>query len=264
MNKLKSKLKYLFTSHNLRLLIELIYADFKTYDRNSILGIFWSLLNPVTTLLIMYCIFENRFGHSIRFYPLYLLIGVVMVNFFINVTTKMITSISLNRFIVLNSTIPREDFVLADLFIHTYKFFIEILLCWLLSIYYGVFTWRAILLILSLLAAYIGLALGVGLIIALLYCFAMDIEHLWRIAARLLLFVTPVFYSLDHIPHFFSKIIYWFNPLTPFLITFRQLFIWDNTLSMANYWYSICWGCGFLALGYLIFVALENIAIERV
>ena len=262
--KLKTKLERLFTNYNRNLLKELIYADFKAYDRNSILGILWNLLNPAATLLIMYCVFENRFGHSIHFYPFYLLIGVVMVNFFITVTSKMIGSISNNRYIVLNSTIPREDFILADLFVHTYKFSIELVLCWLISIFYGVFAWQAILLILPLLAAYIGLALGVGLIIALLHCIAMDIEHIWRIAARLLLFITPVFYELSHISHLFSKIIYWFNPLTPFLIAFRQLFIWNNALDAVNYCYSICWGFGFLVLGYMIFVAFENVAIERV
>lgn len=262
--KLKTKLKRLFTGYNRNLLIELISADFKRYDRNSFLGIFWSLLNPAATLLIMYCVFENRFGHNIRFYTLYLLIGVVTVNFFISATIKMIYSISWNRSIVLNSTIPPEDFILADLFVQIYKFLIELVLCWLLSVFYGVFAWKAVLLALPLLVAFIGLALGAGLIISLLDCIATDIEHIWRISAGLLLFVTPVFYSLDHITPTFSKIIYWFNPLTPFLIAFRQLFIWDNTINLANYGYSILWGFGFLFLGYFIFVVFENVAIEQV
>jgi len=265
MNKrLTAKLKRLFTSYNRNLLIEMIYADFKMYDRDSILGTFWILLNPMITLLIMYCVFETRFGHSIQFYPLYILIGIATVNFFINVTTKMINSISFNRYVVLNSTIPRENFILTDLFVHIYKLFIELSLCWLLSIYYGVFAWQAVLLALPLLAALAGLALGAGMIISLIYCYAMDIEHIWRIITRLLLFVTPVFYSLEHISHFFSKVIYWFNPLTPFLIAFRQIIIWNNSLDLVNYAYSICWGCCFLVLGYLVFITFENTAIEQV
>ena len=262
--KLKLKARRLFSTHNHNLLLELIYADFKVYDRNSVLGIFWSLLNPASTLLIMYCVFARNFGHGVKFYPLYLLIGVVMVNFFITTTTKMIKSLSSNRNIVLNSTIPREDFILADLFVQTYKFIIELVLCCLLSLLYGALAWQNLPLLLPLLLAYIGLVLAVGLIISLLHCFAMDIEHFWAIASRLFLFITPVFYSLDHISPFFSKLIYWFNPLTPFLLSFRQIFINDAPMNLINYLYSIFWGCGALVFGYFIFLLFENLAIERV
>ena len=262
--RITGKIQKLFTEYNRNLLMELISAEFKAYEQNSILGVCWNLLNPAITLLIMYCVFERKYGQHVKFYPLFLLIGVVTVNFFITVTTRMIVSIAINWNIVLNSTIPRENFVLADLYIYTCKFLIELSLCCLLSIFYGVFAWPSLLLILPLLAAYTGLVLGFGLIVSLLYCVAMDIDHIWRIASRLFLFITPVFYSLEHTTPIFAKLIYWFNPITPFLIAFRQVFIWDNTFNIANYLYSLFLGCSFLIFGYFIFVIFENTAIERV
>jgi ABC-2 type transport system permease protein len=262
--RLKEKVIRLSSRHNFNLLRELISAEFKAYDRNSFLGVFWSLLNPAITLIILYCVFVKKFGNNVEFYPLFLLIGVVTVNFFITVTTKMIGSITSNWSTVFNSTIPREDFVLADLFAHIYKFFIELSLCYLLAIYYGAFSWQSVPLVLILLIAYVGLVLGIGLLIALLHCIAMDMSHLWGIFSRFFLFITPVFYSLDHITPTFSKIIYWFNPVTPFLISFRQSFIYDKTFSILNYFYSLSLGGIFLIIGYFIFVIFENTVIEQI
>ena len=262
--KIKNRLGRLFSKYNRNLLTELILADFKAYDHNSVLGVFWSLLNPLVMLLVMYCVFENRFVRGDRFYPLYLLVGITTVNFFISVTGKVIRSIPANRNILLNSTVLREDFILADMFVGAYKFVIELILCWGMSFFYGLFFWKSLFFALPLLAAYVGIVSGVGFIVALLHCFAVDIEHIWRIVSRLLLFISPVFYKLHNISPAFSKVIYWANPITPFLIAFRELIVDKTPINLANYFYCIFLGAGFFIFGYFVFIIFENKAIERI
>lgn len=263
LKRLKLKINRLFTRPNWYLLVELTRANFKAGDHNSFLGIFWSFLGPVALLVVMYSVFRIRFGDGVKAYPLYLLIGIVFISFFITTTTYTIKIFFINRDAILNSTVPREILILSNFFIHVYKFVIELGFCWLISIAYSIFTWKSFLLLFPLLIAYIAFVLGVGLIILLVYCFARDIEHIWMIASRLLLFTTPIFYSLDSISPWTRKLIYWCNPLTPFLISFQEVFMGKGRMTMLTYAHSLLLGGVFFILGYSAFMLLENMAVER-
>ncbi|MCM8781788.1 MAG: hypothetical protein NC828_01890, partial [Candidatus Omnitrophica bacterium] len=72
LDKLKNKTARLFTKANWDILTELIRANLKVRDYNSILGVLWSLLGPLVTLVVLYFIFRTRFGQGIKAYPLYL------------------------------------------------------------------------------------------------------------------------------------------------------------------------------------------------
>lgn len=259
--KLKSRTDRLFTRHNWNILRELIHANFKVDDHNSVLGVLWSLIGPIALSIVMYFVFRTRFGQEVYVYPLYILVGVASVSFFVTATTYMIKVFLTNREFILNSMILRESIIISRLFIHTYKFIIELILCLLVSICCGVFKLKLLLLILPLLLAYIALVLGVSLILALLFCFARDIEHIWMLTSRLLFFVTPIFYTLNSLSLWARKIIYFANPLTPFLISFRGVFM--GSINIPTYIYSLVWGGAFFVLGYGAFIIFENVAAER-
>ncbi|MGD0337005.1 MAG: ABC transporter permease [Candidatus Omnitrophota bacterium] len=261
--KIKTRTNKLFKRPNYGLLLELIRAKFKITDHNSVLGVFWSLIVPVVMFLAMYLVFRTSFGQGVPAYPFYLLVGIICVNFFATATTYIMKIFFLNRTIVLNSMLPREILILSDMFIHTYKFIIELILCLIISYLYGLFSWGAVLLLLPLAASYIAFILGIGLILSLIYCFARDIEHIWAIASRLLYFVTPIFYTLDKISPLARKIIYWGNPLTPFLVSFRGILMGQNSTGVFTYMYSLLLGAGFFIIGYSVFLVLENMGVER-
>ncbi len=263
LKRFKTRTDRLFNKSNWRLFLELVRANFKVRENNSILGIFWSLIGPIALLIIMYFVFRLRFGQEIKAYPLYLLIGIITTTFFITATTYVIKIFFAYRDLVLNTTVPREVLVASELYIHVYKFVIELFLCLILSIFYGVFAWKSLLLLLPLLISYIALALGISLIISLIYCFARDIEHIWMLVTRLLFFATPIFYTLDSISALSRKIIYWLNPLTPFLISFQNILIGKGNINSFIYLHSLLLGMFFFILGYATFFVFENTAMER-
>ena len=113
--KIKFRLKKLFTERNINILKELTRAKLKASDFNSFLGIVWSLLGTSIMLLAMYLIFKGRFDSGIKNYALYLLIGIVFLNYFISATTYLLRSFRNSRDLVLNSTFLREDILLSDL-----------------------------------------------------------------------------------------------------------------------------------------------------
>lgn len=261
--KLRARMVYLVNRSNRRLFYELVRAEFKMADSNSTWGVMWSLLGPLATLAVMLAIFKT-FSPGVREYPLYLLLGISCVNFFLITTTYTVKIFYLNREIVLNSTIPREILIISKISIFVYKFLIELTLCLLLGIYFGVFSSKLFFLFIPLLMGFIAFSFGIGLVLALIYCFVIDIEHIWMLASRLYYFVTPVFYTLNDISPNVAKLIYWGNPLSSFLIAFRSIFMSTQKFSVFDYWYSI--GLGFICMivGYCIFLSIENIAVERV
>jgi ABC-type polysaccharide/polyol phosphate export permease len=248
----------LFSWTNRNLLAELFRVKLKVTDHDSILGMFWSLIGPLMLLLAMFLIFRQRFGQQVYAYPLYLFLGISCVSFFINSTSSMIRILITNRDLLLHSTLRWEIIILAELFIYTYKFIIELAICCALSIFYGTFSWKGALLFLPVFLGYLALVLGIGLIGSLVYCFSRDIEHIWILVSRLLFFVTPVFFTLDKISPFARKFVYWVNPLSPFIISFHGIFMNRGNVNVFTYLYSLLLAVFYFGLGYFVFIIFEN------
>ncbi len=254
----------LFDRPNRNLLRELIWSKFKMGDQNTFFGILWSLAGPLVFLLIMYFIFRQNFGHGVYAYPLYLLLGIVCANFFITATGYISRIFFYNRDIVLNTTIRREILILSESFVHIYKFMIELAICYILSIFYGLFSWKGFILSLPLFSAYIVFVLGISMIISLAYCFTRDIYHIWTILMRMLFFVTPIFYTLEKLPRLAKELIYLLNPLTPFVISFHEVFMSKGRIDWFTYAYSMFLAVFYFGLAYYLFVLFENKGMEKI
>jgi len=214
-------------------------------------------------LASMYYVFSRHFGHGIPGYPLYLLTGIIMVNFFITATSYLLKVLSYNRDITLNSTIPRENLVLATISINAWKFAIELAICTVISLAYGFYSWASALLFVPILLSFLALVLGVGLALSLSFCFARDVEHVWAIFSRLFLFITPVFYSPESLSPTTRTLISWLNPLAPFLDAFRALFMHRGTLAAPVILHCVLSGAMALAAAYLVFLRWEGEALDR-
>ncbi|MCU0612439.1 MAG: ABC transporter permease [Candidatus Eisenbacteria bacterium] len=262
-DRLGSRLRRFFSRSNRLILLELARVNLKGGDYGSLLGGLWSLSGLSATLVVMYFVFSKRFGSDVRAYPLYLLLGILPVSFFVTTTTHMVKVFFVNRDVALNSTILRESLVLTSMSLHAYRLTFELLLCVVISLLYGFFTWKSVLLIVPLLAAFLAFVLGVGLIVSLLYCFARDIEYVWTLASRLLFFATPVFYTPESMSLAARRLIYFLNPLAPFLTAFRAVFIDGGQVSAFVYGHCLLLGVVVFSAGYMTFLGLEGAAMER-
>ena len=144
--------------------------------------------------------------------------------------------------------------ILSQVAFHGYKLLVELVLCALLAVHYGTFSWSAMAAAVPLLLAFFALVTGIGLLGAVLYSFARDVEHIWSLVTHLLMFVTPVFYGLDSLSAPARFVIYWLNPLTPFLVALRGLFI-GPPAHPGVYLHAVLIGGGVLIAGYAAFLA---------
>ena len=261
--RLAGRMRRLARPANRTVLLEMVRANIKASDYHSLLGGLWSLVGTAIMLASFYFVFRRHFGQGVPGYPLFLLTGIILVNFFMTATSYLLKVLSYNRDIALNSTIPRENLVLATISINAWKFGIELAICTAISLAYGFFGWRSALLLLPVLLSFLALVLGVGLALGLAFCFARDVEHVWAIFSRLFLFVTPVFYTLESVPPRLRTLIAWGNPLTPYLQAFRALFMDGGALPAPLVARCLLLGPALLALSYLLFLRWEGEALDR-
>jgi ABC-type polysaccharide/polyol phosphate export permease len=261
--RLRQRAARLFTSSNANLLRELAWANFQLSDHNSTLGALWGLLAPTVTLGVLWIVFGSHFGRGVAAYPLYLLVGIVTVGFFLTATRYLMTLFQTNRSVLLDSTVPRETLIASNLLPHIYKFGIELLLCIALSTSYGLLSWRIGLLLAPLVVAYVAFVLGVGFVLAIAHCFTSDVEHLWMIASRLLFFATPVFYTLDSLGPVAQRAVYWLNPVTPFVLAFRNMLLAGEPLDPVVHAHAFALGAASLLVGYGVLLRWEGLAVER-
>lgn len=256
------RVRTFFGAENRALFVELVRSYFKVTDHNSVAGALWSLIAPFAMLTALYLVFRERFGEELRAYPLYLLLGISLVSYFATTTRLLIAILFTNRALLLNTAVPRETVILSQVAFHGYKLLVELVLCTLLAAYYGTLSGQALLAALPLLLSFLALVTGVGMLGAVLYSFARDVEHIWTLVTHLLMFVTPVFYGLDSLSAPARFVIYWLNPLTPFLVALRGLFI-GPPAGPGVYAHALAIGTLVLVAGYAAFLSAESAALER-
>ena len=105
-----------FTKKNRALLAELVRTDFKLRYQGSVLGYGWSLLRPLLLFLILYIVFVQflRIGATVPHFPVYLLLGIVIWNFFYEMTTQSLGSIVSRGDLIRKIRIPRWIIVLSS------------------------------------------------------------------------------------------------------------------------------------------------------
>lgn len=209
--------------NNLNLLRVLTRMHLRSSDYRTFLGALWSLVGPLLTFAVLYFIFVDRFGSGITLFSLKLLTGVVVIQFFLAVVQITMNAIRQSRDVVVDSLTPSEVLLAAPLMVPLLKFVVEISLCIVLAVSYGVFHPANILGLLILSFLFLILSVGVGLYLGVLNSLAADVGEIWQRIQPIFLFVSPVFYSLDMLSPWSQLAVYWLNPAASFLISYQSL-----------------------------------------
>ncbi len=219
------------------LLKQLVIRDFKTKYKRSVLGMFWSFLNPLLLMLVLYIVFSTLFRSSIANFSVYLLTGIVCWNFFSEATSMCLSSITGNASLIMKVYVPKYMYPfsrsvssLVNLTLSLIPLFI------VLVITRTRFTLKFLLLPYPILCLFL-FSLGMGLILASIMVFFRDTQFLWGVVSTLWMYLTPIFYDVNIIP---AKLMtmYKMNPLYHILRIFRVLLI--NGVSPEPKAYLLC------------------------
>lgn len=201
------------------LIRQLVSRDFKTKYKRSVLGMFWSFLNPLLTMFAQYLVFSTIFKNDIPNYPAYLLIGIVSFNFFSEACAMALSFIVSNASLI-KVYMPKYIYPLTRVMSSVVNLGISLVPLLIVILVTGVRIHKSALLAFYFLLCLIIFSLGMGLLLSSAMVFFRDTQFLWGVLSLIWAYITPIFYPETILPDEF-KFILRINPLYYFLKNIR-------------------------------------------
>ena len=203
------------------LMTQLISRDFKVKYKRSVLGILWSLLNPILTMAVMAAVFSQMFRFNVegQNYIVYLMTGIIMFNYSVVDNFTLINKVYIPKYIF---PVAKCLFVGIDFLLTLIPWFGIVLLSYVgLGQYTCHISW-AYLLLPYIFLCMLMFTVGMGLLLSCISVFLRDVWHIYGIALTLWNYLTPVFYSVEILPPQLQFLMQ-FNPLYQFLTAARTI-----------------------------------------
>ena len=221
------------TPENKALLFELVRTDFKLRYQGSVLGYAWSLLRPLLLFLILYIVFVKflRLGDSIPHFPIYLLLGIVIWNFFIEMTVQSLGSIVGRGDLIRKIRIPRWIIVFSSSISALINLFLNLIVVVVFMVFNDVDLMKSMLLLpLILLEVYI-FALGLSFFLSAAYVKYRDINYIWEVILQAGFYMTPILYPLALITNETLQKLIMINPMAQTIQAARFATVSHETLT---------------------------------
>jgi ABC-2 type transport system permease protein len=229
----KNKLKSIFSASNRSLIRELVSSDFKLRYQGSILGYLWSLLRPLFMFGVLYVVFTHiiRLSHNVPHYPQYLLLGLVLWQFFVESTVAGMNAITGRGDLVRKVSIPKYTIVISTTISAFITLCLNLIVVAIFMIFGHVGIRPEILLAIPLLGELVLFGLGIGFFLSVLFVKFRDIGHIWDVVLQVLFYATPIIYDFKaNVPVHYRKLIS-INPLTQIFQDLRSVIITPGTLT---------------------------------
>jgi len=207
------------------LLKEITISQFKTKDQSTFFGFFWSFLHPLMLLIILYSVFRFRLGEAVENFGIYLLIGIIHVAYFSNATATGMRVLYSMKQLTTETVFPKELLVIGSVLSTTIEFIISMLIAVFIAYFTGIKINLFIILLPLVIILEIILVLWVSVLLSFLYIFIRDIQHIYQVFLRILIFITPIFYTISFLEDGIAKKIVLLNPLTYLVDYSRSLII---------------------------------------
>lgn len=198
------------------LIRQLVARDFKTRYKRSVLGMLWSFLNPLLTMLVQYFVFSTLFKSNIPFFAAYLIVGVVMFNFFSESCGQTLISIIGNSSLITKVFVPKYIYPMTRTMMSVINLGISLVPMIIVSLLTGVQLHKSCVLSLFFMLCLVVFSFGLGLLLATSMVFFRDTQFLWGILSMVWMYATPVFYPETILPDSVRSVLR-INPLYHFL-----------------------------------------------
>ncbi len=227
---------------------QLAKAGFKMKNEGSFLGVFWYLLEP----LALFSIFMlARIGNSnVPLFPLYLLMGLIIFNFFTKTTGEAVETIEMNSDLIKSLKINQEVFVVSSVLKSAFSHIFEIIAFIGFMIYFKA-PLINMLYYLPIFFFFLLFVLGVSFFVATVGVFVSDFNNIWRLLTQVLFFATPVFYVIASFEGLAR--IEFFNPLYYFLTVVRDFVIYGRFSETFLIFGAVAFSLLSFAIGFLVF-----------
>lgn len=239
------------------ILKQLVTKDFKRKYRRSVLGIAWSVLNPLMMMIVMSVVFSFVFRADIENYPLYLILGNITFSFMSESTSQALMSFIDAAPLLKKVRVSRFVFPVQKVLFALVNFTFSLVAVALVMLWFRVVpTWHIIWLPVCLFLLVLFCS-GIGLIVGSLAVFFRDVVHLWSVILTAWTYLTPIFWvptqlAANGAPAWVMSIVE-LNPMYGFVTFMRDIFLWNQNPSMQTLALCVIWAAIMLGIGILVF-----------
>lgn len=239
-------------------LTSLISRDFKLKYRRSVLGVVWSVLNP----LLMMCVLAAVFSFFLRFssienYPLYLILGNTLFGVMSDSTSAAMTSIIESSSLLKKIRIEKMIFPLEKVLFALVNFCFALIAVAAVMIFFQVMPTVNILFLPLLLVYVLLFSAGLSFLLSALAVFFRDVCHLWSVIITAWTYATPLFYPVEILPDWMMAIEQ-FNPMYYYVTYFRDIVLWGQTPGLEFNLICLAFAVITFAVGFLVFRKLQK------
>ncbi len=239
------------------LLRELVKRDFTAKYKDSFLGVIWSFLNPLLVMLVFTAVFSVLFARTIENYPVYLLAGRIIFDFYNNGTRGAMNSIKGNAAILKKVYIPKYMFSVSKITYEFINFLISfVILFGVMAITGAPFHITSLFAIIPV-ALLVCLVFGVGLILSVFNTYFTDVGYLYNVFTILLMYASALFYPIEIVPAAIQKI-FTLNPVYSAITCFRECVVYGVFPNVSTLLYLATFSISSLLIGILIYNIYAN------
>ena len=258
------------------LLSELVHKNIKLQYRDSFLGMLWTFLQPLLTMIVLSFVFNSLFGRDsskVVNYPVYLLCGRLLYEFFSSSTKRAMRSIRSRAGIIKKVYVPKYIYPLSSVISTFVTFLISLSVLVVVILFFNLtnihpihITWRIVFAVVPIIILFF-FSLGVGMILATLSVFFRDIENIYDVVCLLLFYVTPIVYTIDRLGFEAGSIqlkLIKLNLLYGIIDMFRACIIWGGPDTFWQHWsmhimlYCCVAAVVCLVVGFLLFYKFQD------
>lgn len=242
---------------------QMVSRGIKRRYARSYLGIIWSVLNPLMMMAVMSLIFTSVFKREIENYPIYYLTGQILWHFFSAGTNTAMGAIVDNKNLLIKVKLPKQIFVLSRVLTeltnlgYTCIAYVFMLIIFQVKPTIWMLLFPVIVFLLALFTT------GVSYILSILYVHFADIQHLYSVLMRLLMYMTALFYPIDSVAPALKKVIE-MNPTYAYIYCARECVMYGRCPEFTAWLQIILWGVGMFVVGYYVFKKNENTVMQKV
>ena len=231
---------------------ELVKRDFKQKYKRTVLGMAWSILNPLLSLLVMRLVFTRFFGRTMEHYTIYLFAGNLAFSYFRDSTTGGMRSLMSNVSIFTKINVPKYMFLLSKNVSAIINFGLTLIVFFVFVALDGV-PFRPVFFAIGYpLVTLTMFNVGVGMVLSALFIFFRDTQYLYDIFATLLMYMSAIFYKVDQYPAWGQRA-FLCNPVYCNISYIRTVVLEGKLPTFGLHVLTLLYGAGALLAGGLIY-----------
>ena len=239
------------------LLRELVVRDIKVRYRKSVLGLVWTVLNPLLMMCVITVVFSTIFKQNIPNFPIYYLSGSLIFSFNSEATTNAMHSIMTNCSLIKKVYLPKYLFPIACVLSGLVNLFFSLIAMFIVMVFTKAPFYSTLLLMPIPIFYTFLFAVGLGTMLSALTVYFRDIAHFYGVFILAWTYFTPIFYPESILPEVALKLMQ-FNPMYHFVTYMRSLVLYGQMPGMRENLVCFGIGMGFLALGMFVFYKKQD------